>query len=91
MSTSYTTLLRRFFEDRDFDERTYEGTSPSGETHIFTTGALIEQIQAVGEWEAKEIWAVIQRLDVTNQPEQAFHDYFAWLVEQFAQAQAAWL
>jgi hypothetical protein len=81
---TYRTLLRRFFEDRDFDERIYQADAPDGTTHIFETGSLIEQILAAPEREAESIWLIIQKLDITNQPDAEFHRFFQHLVECYA-------
>lgn len=85
---NYRKLLRDFFADRDgdWDEgRIFEATGPDLTTHFFELPALIELILAAPDSEQKEIWRVIQRLDVTNAPHSAFYDYFQFLADAYAQ------
>lgn len=58
--------LKNFFDEKDLDEQTYTAESPSGETHIFTTGVVIEAIMAAPTSEQDGIAHIIRQIDFRN-------------------------
>lgn len=73
--------LTHFFNEKDFEIRTYEVTGRDGETHLIDTNVVIDAIQRTTGNERVQVINTLQALDFQNGN---FHHFFAHLAKGLA-------